>query len=346
MSSISYREVCSATDIILGRRGGVLGNACYQEAIRRWAPQYAKTRITAKKQMLSQIYSYMTERGLRFLVQVGAGAGPGEDGAAYALVTDEYQAVQRIQRSLQEHNRRHAKADSLRAASGSSKASLAGESEGGESIGEEARGKESDGGPRLVTGNDTEARAGTPLPMLLERKSSAFTVSDTSIVEGLLNDDLYRQMTGYQLLERGQDATEHRPASNAATTTTTPHHAGPWPEIHLREKISDGIDAVSQITECSSTPEAPSRPSTSESAAVERTAESSRWHNLAPPPPPHVTSSSGYRAGPYGAYHEESRVERMMFGIRVEMQALRARVAAQEGELHVLRERVKMLEEH
>jgi hypothetical protein len=334
---ILCHEVNADTDIILGRRGGVMGNACYQATIRRWAPMYAATKGAGnKKQMVCQLYSYLTnERGLRFLVQVGVEGMS----TVYTLVTEAYAPTQRIQRSLQEHNRRSTKTSKVESATDASKGSTADEMEAEESIGDEEGSAESDGGRGLVTGN--EARAGTPLPLLLERKSSAFTVSDTSIIEGLLNDDLFRQMSGYQLLDGEAAAAQEdeKHSSNDAAEPVPPHPAGPWPEIHLHHKSSDAIDTVSQITECSTRPESPRCPSAAETVVQRNVGVGPREHRVT------VTSVVGRQSAlTYGL--EENRSDRMTLGVRVELQALRARVAAQEGELHVLRERVKIMEEY
>jgi hypothetical protein len=333
MSTIRTRDLDDATDIVLGRRGGVMGNRSYQAAIRRWAPMYAKAKSTEKKQMLSEIYWHLIERGVRFLIQTGT--CPEGRGREYGLVTEEYPAMQRIQRSLQEHNRVKNKPGIVKSSTDSSKGTLDEEMEDGGSNGDKSGSTESEARGGLVTAN--EGRPGTPLPLLLERKSSAFTVSDTSIIEGLLNDDLLRQMSGYQLVVEGETAPEDNSPSDVASMP--PHHpAGPWPEIHLHHKSSDAIDTVSQITECSTSPESPRCPSTVESTAVKRNAGTF----CRPGDRPNVTSISGLRS----TYQVTSRPERMTFGIRVELQALRARVAAQEGELHVLSERIKIMEEH
>jgi hypothetical protein len=218
------RELSEEDDVILGKPGGLATNARYMSAIEQWGPHYANAMKADKKPILHQVYSHLVGSGLRFFVK---GGGPDPGGNLVYEPADEARATASIQMSLQNHIKHPSQLGtrvSSMAADANKGKSVAGTLEDGGSVGgggELSHGM-TDGGRRLVTGN--EAQAGAPLP-------------------GLAEVNLLPQMSGDRPMAEVEANKAERKKKRDAEAAAPTHAAEP--ETHRRRTGSAAVGAVS-----------------------------------------------------------------------------------------------------
>jgi hypothetical protein len=227
-------------------------NSWYQVTIQRWAREYGEERsFKGKKEIISRIYTYLVEKGVRFLTQEEL--GPGDEQTVYAEVTEKYRVMQRIQRSLQDHYRLHVSTNTIQSPSSlatSSLDELCGYTGSFGALENDSRKQVQR--TTQVTENEAANDAHIPSPtLLLWQSSSAYSIFDSTMKGSFHADEKFEINTSHP--PPGGDHVQ--PGHGRTFDGSTSVLAGTWPEIHLPRKESEAIDNVSQITDCSSRPE-------------------------------------------------------------------------------------------